>query len=380
MDRRSSIRFADGSSHSHMRYSTSYRRERGYEEGSGGTTGIVNIGNTCFMNSILQCLSNTKALRDFCLSSRYRDELNPNSKMRGNLLNGFVDVIRQLWSNDQMVVSPKHFRTQIQKFSPRFLGNDQQDSQEFLRFLLEGLHEEINQVRRKSRDPIPDMDDLRAREKAQKTWEWYKGKDDSFIFDMFVGQLESALKCKECNHTSLTYDPFWDLSVPVNKIYSSGEVTMTDCLHSFTKEETLDYDEKPFCDRCKTRRRMTKKLSIYKFPPVLVLHLKRFSEGSRFRQKLSHLVKFPLSGLDLTPFASKHYEDETPPVYDLYAVSNHIGSCYGGHYTAYCCNPVTQQWNSFNDSSVKQMSETGACTKEAYVLFYQLRSRRNSRL
>jgi len=187
------------------------------------------------------------------------------------------------------------------------------------------------------------------------------------------------LKCKECNHTSLTYDPFWDLSVPVTKAYSSGETTMDDCLRIFTKEETLDDDEKPFCERCKMRRRMTKKLSIHKFPPILVLHLKRFSEGSRFRQKLSHLVRFPLRSLDLSPFSSRSYEDSSP-IYDLYAVSNHIGSCYGGHYTAYCCNPTNKQWNSFNDSSVKPMNESSACTKEAYVLFYQLRSRKNARL
>jgi len=163
------------------------------------------------------------------------------------------------------------------------------------------------------------------------------------------------------------------------KGFMTGETNLDDCLQAFAREETLDNDEKPICDRCKVRRRMSKKLSIHRFPPLLVLHLKRFSEGSRFRQKLSHLVKFPLNSLDLSPFASTQHHDNTPPIYDLYAVSNHIGSCYGGHYTAYCCNPSTRHWNNFNDSSVRTMSESSVCTKEAYVLFYQLR-RKNSRL
>ena len=58
----------------------------------------------------------------------------------------------------------------------------------------------------------------RAQEQASKTWSWYKSKDDSYIFDLFVGQLESALKCSECRNVSLTFDPFWDLSLPISKV------------------------------------------------------------------------------------------------------------------------------------------------------------------
>uniref|UniRef100_H2Z5W2 ubiquitinyl hydrolase 1 n=1 Tax=Ciona savignyi TaxID=51511 RepID=H2Z5W2_CIOSA len=258
--------------------------------------------------------------------------------------------------------------------------NRQQDSQEFLRFLLEGLHEDINRVRHKSSQPLGELSHLSSQEKARSTWKWYNMKDDSFIFDLFVGQLESSLKCQECGNISLTYDPFWDLSLPISKkMYSNDATTLSDCLDTFTRRETLEGDERPMCEVCKVRCTMTKKLSVNKFPKVLVLHLKRFNEGSRYRQKLNNLVKFPVKGLNLADYASKTFEGDSPPIYDLYAVSNHCGSCYGGHYTAYCFNTTTRQWKEFNDSSVKVISDSGICTNEAYVLFY-VRKDRTARL
>uniref|UniRef100_F6UBJ3 ubiquitinyl hydrolase 1 n=2 Tax=Ciona intestinalis TaxID=7719 RepID=F6UBJ3_CIOIN len=345
-----------------------------------GNVGLRNIGNTCFMNSILQCLSNTTILREYCMDETYKGEINRNSPMKGDLMRAFVEVLVRLWKPNGISHSPNNFKSKIQKFSPRFMGYEQQDCQEFLRFLLEGLHEDINRVRIKSKEPLRELSHLSPQEKARATWSWYTTKDDSFIFDLFVGQLESSLECQECRHTSLTYDPFWDLSLPISKkMYSNEVTTITDCLDNFTREETLDKDEKPICERCKVRRTMTKKLSIHKFPKVLVLHLKRFNEGSRYRQKLNNLVKFPVTSLNLRNFASKTREGNLPPTYDLYAVSNHCGSCYGGHYTAYCYNSSSHAWLEYNDSSVNPISDGDVCTKEAYVLFY-VRKEGSSRL
>nr|CAB3267548.1 ubiquitin carboxyl-terminal hydrolase 2 [Phallusia mammillata] len=354
-----------------------------------GNTGLRNIGNTCFMNSILQCLSNTQPLRDYCLTLKYETDLNrEKSPMKGKLMTAFAELIQDLWKGKSMSISPNNFKSQIQKFSPRFMGYEQQDSQEFLRFLLEGLHEDINQIKQRSKEAIPNMARLRKaasfplgrpiifnpKEKARKTWQWYATRDRSFVYDLFVGQLESSLKCLECGHVSLTFDPFWDLSLPLSKhSYSSESTAVTDCLNTFTKKETLDRDEKPTCEECKTRRKMEKKLLIHKFPKILVIHLKRFNEGSRYRQKLTNHVKFPSKGLDLRNYASDQCENGDSAVYDLYAVSNHCGSCYGGHYTAHCCNPETKQWFEYNDSQVNSSSSSMICTKEAYVLFYTQR-------
>ncbi|NWU72754.1 UBP2 hydrolase, partial [Pterocles burchelli] len=336
-----------------------------------GLTGLRNLGNTCFMNSILQCLSNTKELRDYCLQNQYLRDLNNNSRMRTALMSEFAKLIQLLWtSSPNDSVSPSEFKTQIQRYAPRFVGYNQQDAQEFLRFLLDGLHSEVNRVLVRPRASTDTLDHLPDDEKSRQMWRRYQEREDSRIGDLFVGQLKSSLTCSECGYCSTAFDPFWDLSLPIPK-KGYGEVTLMDCLRLFTKEDVLDGDEKPTCCRCKTRTRCTKKFSIQKFPKILVLHLKRFSEARIRTSKLTTFVNFQLKDLDLREFASQSCNHA---VYNLYAVSNHSGTTMGGHYTAYCKNPVSGEWHSFNDSRVTPMSSSHVRSSDAYLLFYELAS------
>ncbi|XP_034023655.1 ubiquitin carboxyl-terminal hydrolase 2a isoform X1 [Thalassophryne amazonica] len=335
-----------------------------------GLVGLKNLGNTCFMNSILQCLSNTHSLRDYCLHNSHRRDLNNNSRTNTALMEEFAKLMQTIWtSSSNEAVSPSEFKTQIQRYAPRFVGYNQQDAQEFLRFLLDGLHNEVNRVTVRPRGTAEDVDHLPDEEKGKKMWSKYLEREDSKIVDLFVGQLKSSLTCSYCGFCSTVFDPFWDLSLPIAK-KGYGEVSLMDCMRFFTKEDVLDGDEKPTCYRCKARRRCTKKFTIQKFPKILVLHLKRFSEARR-TSKLSTFVNFPSKDLDLREFAS---ENSMNAVYNLYAVSNHSGTTMGGHYTAYCRNPNSGEWYTFNDSRVTPMSSSQVRSSDAYVLFYELAS------
>uniref|UniRef100_UPI003AAF9286 ubiquitin carboxyl-terminal hydrolase 2a isoform X1 n=1 Tax=Centroberyx gerrardi TaxID=166262 RepID=UPI003AAF9286 len=335
-----------------------------------GLVGLRNLGNTCFMNSILQCLSNTHNLRDYCLHNSHRRDLNNNSRTNTALMEEFAKLIQTMWtSSSSEAVSPSEFKTQIQRYAPRFVGYNQQDAQEFLRFLLDGLHNEVNRVTVRPRGTMEDFDHLPDEEKGKKMWSKYLEREDSKIVDLFVGQLKSSLTCSHCGFCSTVFDPFWDLSLPIAK-KGYGEVSLMDCMRLFTKEDVLDGDEKPTCYRCKARRRCTKKFTVQKFPKILVLHLKRFSEARR-TSKLSTFVNFPMKDLDLREFAS---ENSINAVYNLYAVSNHSGTTMGGHYTAYCRNPSSGEWYTFNDSRVTPMSSSQVRSSDAYVLFYELAS------
>ncbi|NXX80836.1 UBP2 hydrolase, partial [Urocolius indicus] len=336
-----------------------------------GLTGLRNLGNTCFMNSILQCLSNTKELRDYCLQNQYLRDLNNNSRMRTALMSEFAKLIQVLWtSSPNDSVSPSEFKMQIQRYAPRFVGYNQQDAQEFLRFLLDGLHSEVNRVLVRPRASTDPLDHLPDDEKSRQMWRRYQEREDSRIGDLFVGQLKSSLTCSECGYCSTAFDPFWDLSLPIPK-KSYGEVTLMDCLRLFTKEDVLDGDEKPTCCRCKARTRCTKKFSIQKFPKILVLYLKRFSEARIRTSKLTTFVNFQLKDLDLREFASQSCNHA---IYNLYAVSNHSGTTMGGHYTAYCKSPISSEWHSFNDARVTPMSSSHVRSSDAYLLFYELAS------
>ncbi|XP_068440438.1 ubiquitin carboxyl-terminal hydrolase 2a isoform X2 [Clinocottus analis] len=349
--------------------SASPTRDSTNSKSAQGLVGLKNLGNTCFMNSILQCLSNTHSLRDYCLHNAHRRDLNNNSRTNTALMEEFAKLLQTMWTScSSEAVSPSEFKTQIQRYAPRFVGYNQQDAQEFLRFLLDGLHNEVNRVSIRPRGSTEDYDHLPDEEKGKKMWSKYLEREDSKVVDVFVGQLKSSLTCSLCGFCSTVFDPFWDLSLPITKGY--GEVSLMDCMRLFTKEDVLDGDEKPTCYRCKTRRRCTKKFTIQKFPKILVLHLKRFSEARR-TSKLSTFVNFPMKDLDLREFSSESSRDA---VYNLYAVSNHSGTTMGGHYTAYCRNPSSGEWYTFNDSRVTPMSSSQVRSSDAYVLFYELAS------
>ncbi|CAI9532520.1 unnamed protein product [Staurois parvus] len=281
----------------------------------------------------------------------------------------FARLLQAMWTSSvNEVVSPMEFKSQIQRYAPRFMGYNQQDAQEFLRFLLDGLHNEVNRVTVKPKPNTQDLDHLLDTEKSRQMWKRYLEREDSRIVELFVGQLKSSLTCSECGYCSTVYDPFWDLSLPIAK-KSVSEVSLMDCIRLFTKEDVLDGDEKPTCCRCKVRRKCIKKFTIQKFPKILVLHLKRFSEGRIRSSKLSTFVNFPLRDLDLREFSSEH---STQATYNLYAVSNHSGTTMGGHYTAYCKNTNNGEWYTFNDSRVTAMSSSQVRSSDAYVLFYEL--------
>ncbi|KAB0791678.1 hypothetical protein PPYR_03478 [Photinus pyralis] len=330
------------------------------------------------MNSVIQCLSNTRLLLEYVKNDGYSSDINTSiSSMKGALIKAFSQVIKELWSDEasDRVVNTLTLKSQIQRFAPRFMGYSQQDAQEFLRYLLEGLHEDVNRVTTKPAPILTEIDEkLSDGEKAYESWQRYLRMDNSKVVDIFVGQLKSTLKCTHCGHCSVTFDPFWDLSLSIPQ-RPSGSLRLQQCLDHFTREETLDGDEKPTCSKCKERRKCTKSFTIQKFPKILVIHLKRFSPTERFRGKLSSTIDFPLENLDLRNYAADNSPSECR--YNLYAISNHSGTTYSGHYTAYCRHPYSQTWHEYNDSRVSSISPKMLVSGEAYVLFYELDSQKS---
>ena len=159
-------------------------------------------------------------------------------------------------------------------------------------------------------------------------------------------------------------------------------VHLSDCIAAFTKEETLSEQDPWFCSSCKDFRCATKKMDLFSLPRLLIIHLKRFAYTSRSREKISTFVDFPITGLDLSHLAhpSTRTSSSTSPgdpplpaLYDLWAVSNHMGGLGGGHYTAYVKNRVSGQWFLHDDSRVHAVPEEEIKTSSAYVLFFAAR-------
>nr|XP_036862019.1 LOW QUALITY PROTEIN: ubiquitin carboxyl-terminal hydrolase 43 [Manis javanica] len=171
--------------------------------------------------------------------------------------------------------------------------------------------------------------------------------------------------------------------------------TLDECFPSYTKEEQLAQGDAWKCPHCKALQQGMVQLSLWTLPDILIIHLKRFCQVGEKRNKLSMLVMFPLSGLNMAPHVAQRSTGARPGpgpwpswkqpacvptsypldfLYDLYAVCNHHGSLQGGHYTAYCQNSLDGRWYSFNDSTVEPLLEDEVSTRGAYILFYQKRN------
>ncbi|KXN92430.1 Ubiquitin carboxyl-terminal hydrolase 4 [Leucoagaricus sp. SymC.cos] len=187
-----------------------------------GTLGLTNMGNTCFMNSALQCLTHTKELTDYFLSGVFEDELNADNPlgMGGAIAETFGSLLQRTWDSvgSSTSYSPREFKQALQKFAPQFSGYQQHDSQELVAFLLDGLHEDLNRILKKPYVEKPDWEgggDLELVQLAKKSWDGYLLRNDSVIVDLFQGQYQSTLVCPECEKVSITFDPFMYLTLPI---------------------------------------------------------------------------------------------------------------------------------------------------------------------
>ncbi|KAG6405437.1 hypothetical protein SASPL_133026 [Salvia splendens] len=212
----------------------------GLKPGSGGDRGLAglqNLGNTCFMNSALQCLVHTPYLVDYFFQD-YSNELNKQNPlgMHGELALAFGELLRKLWSSGRTPVAPRVFKGKLACFAPQFSGYNQHDSQELLAFFLDGLHEDLNRVKQKPYIEAKDYDGQPDEVVADEFWKYHKARNDSVIVDICQwgtvitmdtgGQYKSTLVCPVCDKISITFDPFMYLSLPLPSI-ATRSMTVT---------------------------------------------------------------------------------------------------------------------------------------------------------
>uniref|UniRef100_A0A8D0EBU6 Ubiquitin carboxyl-terminal hydrolase n=1 Tax=Salvator merianae TaxID=96440 RepID=A0A8D0EBU6_SALMN len=330
-------------------------------------TGLRNLGNTCYMNSVLQCLCNTPLLADYFNRNLYQNDINRSNFLghKGEVAEEFGIIMKALWTGQYRYISPKDFKITIGKINDQFAGYSQQDSQELLLFLMDGLHEDLNKADNRKRYKEENNDDLDDFKAADLAWHKHKQLNESIIVALFQGQFKSTVQCLTCHKKSRTFEAFMYLSLP---LAATSKCTLQECLRLFSKEEKLTDNNRFYCSHCKTRRDSLKKIEIWKLPPVLLVHLKRFSYDGRWKQKLQTSVDFPLESLDLSQYIIGPKTNLKR--YNLFAVSNHYGGLDGGHYTAYCKNAAKQRWYKFDDHEVSEISSSSVKSSAAYILFY----------
>ncbi|XP_067940875.1 ubiquitin carboxyl-terminal hydrolase 20-like isoform X2 [Watersipora subatra] len=340
-----------------------------------GRTGLRNLGNTCYMNSALQCLSNCPAMTLYFLTLVDSHISDPR---KAKLAGAYKYLIK--------------------------------DTQELLRCLIDQLHEELK--REITYDP-PYHTTIDPNQSEQRSILY-----SSIIADIFNGLIKSSVRCLHCDKVSVTKEAFQDLSLPIpsgdqlSKLHnkskevvqpasppvdtnqgllswlllsslsyiwnfaskwnwlSSETVTLEDCLSALFSVDDLKGDNMYSCDNCKMLRNGKKEVSIVSLPEVLCIHLKRFRHDVLHSSKITTHVSFPLEGLDLSPYIKKDTEPYCDGRYRLTGVICHLGSFAGGHYKAYARHPANQAWYEYDDQYVCEVSSQVVKGCEAYVLFY----------
>lgn len=185
-----------------------------------GVVGIRNLGNTCYMNSILQCLTHTQPLADCMLSNRYKAQINTANPLghKGELVKAYARLTRAIWSNAYNVMVPKYFKRVIGEFCKQFANYDQHDSHELMCTVLDGLHEDLNRIMSsKPLDAVRVVEEGNEEVLARESWRRYALRNDSELVDIFYGQTKSHVTCSKstCLRESITFEPFNCLSLPI---------------------------------------------------------------------------------------------------------------------------------------------------------------------
>ena len=186
---------------------------------------LHNLGNTCFMNSALQCLSHATPLTRHFLSNKFKSDVNTSNPLGtgGKLATAYDTVMKDLWMKHAArggAASPTTLKRAIALFAPRFAGCLQHDSQEFLAYLLDGLHEDLNRIVKAPYVEMPDATDGQNMAIAgAEAWDAHRRRNDSLVMDTVYGQFKSTCICPKCQKVSVSFDAFNHvlLEIPQNQ-------------------------------------------------------------------------------------------------------------------------------------------------------------------
>ena len=219
------------------------------------------------MNSVVQCLGQLRPMLEYFFARSHLADIKASGRA-AHVTKEFADLIVSQWSRvSYNARRPARLKRFIVQGAPQFAGMRQHDAQEFLVYLLNALHDDLNRGRARSGGPgFSPPANASEEELCTLHWEHYSLQNSSPIQELFCGQLLSTVRCSACGHVSRSCDPFWDLSLPLVRGTDQATPSLQRAMQAFFAEELLTGAERFKCPKCKTHQDATKRMLVSRWP------------------------------------------------------------------------------------------------------------------
>ena len=339
---------------------------------SPSTKGLVNVGATCYMNATIQCLAHVSKLTKYLLNLKYINK-NISDKNKYKLTNSYIEVLNNIWLNYSInYYSPDNFKNIISIMNPLFAGIQANDSKDLVLFMLETIHNELNEPNNNNQ-----INGIQNQNQNQYDYEttfnlfknYFTKNYNSIISNLFYGMYNSKMTCYTCNATTHNVQCFNILIFPLEEVRKyknklNNTVDIIECFQYYQKKDIMKDSNQIYCNNCKAMSNSNNKTELIIGPNVLVINLNR-GKGLEFNVKINFEEY-----LDIKNFI--YYKDKSPSFYELIGIVTHFGpSSMSGHFIAFCKSFIDNQWYKYNDTQVNLSSfQEARSTGVPYILFY----------
>ena len=334
--------------------------------------GLINVGLTCYMNSILQCLLHIPELNGFFINTYSEQKkkleiINKDTETHGKLCEEFHKIVIEIYrihKHKYSNISPKNFNTYLSKANGQFAQYEANDSKDLLLYLFQSMHAELNYYGDQKLKNVPKCNQLKEEESFNFFITVNNNLNLSIISYLFYGVHKSSTKCKGCKKTLYNFQYFQFLSFPTFN-FKGDKFNIYKGFKEFVKPELMSGDNQCYCQNCKGLRDAEVTTKIYFTPPYLIINI---DYGKNKKYKPDEVTFGGI--IDIKDFVDE--KNISPSIqYKLIAISTHIGrSGSTGHYITYCQNNE-DKWYEFNDSSVIETEFKKVNSNSPYVLIYK---------
>ena len=335
-----------------------------------GIVGLANVGNTCYMNAVLQAFRHCPEWTLFCTKGRVDEHIHDKESSSSKVLYAYKDILKSLWAGTgPAYVMPRGFFEQLRQvvtgtIYEDFIRRTPQDAHEFLVWLLDQMY----MATQKKIHLTPSTNTLVGSMKhlAFEGWKDAFEKEYSPLTDLIFGMNRIQYTCSHCRAIHIRWETFNTFKITPKK-----NTEWLDCIKAeFTSEEIEGYD----CESCKGKHKTTKQIEIWRLPKVLMFTIRRFTPMGT---KDTTSIQYDGDTLNFSSlFAAESQEPKKN--YILFGTVDHHGSMGGGHYTAQCLNPVWNNWHLYDDDSAHSIQKP-ILGSNTYIMFFRLQNRSPSK-